>query len=196
MLKKKHEIVKNHQASQLSRRIQERRMQMGLSLRELAARAGVTASFLSQVERGQSNPSLKTLQAIARTLNVPIFYLLVDDSSENHHLVRRGEGTRSAFATPNVSLEVFSPSPEAQRKMLAFVARFQPGYSEETVPSQQPTEECIIVLSGALLIDLKDGSHILQTGDSITFDGMNIRRLTALNHEEVVYLSFSTPPYV
>jgi len=188
--------VNTHHANQLSRRIQERRKQMGLSLRELATRAGVSASFLSQVERGRSNPSLKTLQAIAKTLDVPIFYLLVEDGSEKHHLVRRGEGQRSGFATPNVNLEVFSPGPEARRRMLAFVGRFQPGYSEETVPSRRPTEECIIVLKGRLKIELESGSCVLNEGDSITFDGMDIRRLTALGDQETAYLSFSTPPYV
>ena len=188
--------MKPDQSSQLSRRIQERRAQMGLSLRELAAQAGVTASFLSQLERGQSNPSLKTLQAIAKTLNVSIFYLLVDESSDKHYLVRSGQGQRMAFSTPNVDLEVFSPGPEANRKMLAFVGRFQPGYEQETVPSRQPTEECIIVLKGALEIDLESSSHVLNAGDSITFDGMTISQLSAISDQETVYLSFSTPPYV
>jgi len=169
---------------------------MGLSLRELATRSGVTASFLSQVEREQSNPSLKTLQAIAKTLEVSIFYLLVADGSERHYLVRRGEVQRSGFATPNVNLEVFSPGPEANRKMLAFVGRFQPGYSEKTVPSRQPTQECITVLVGKLKIDLESSSCVLDEGDSITFNGMDIRRLTALGDQELTYLSFSTPPYV
>jgi transcriptional regulator with XRE-family HTH domain len=188
--------MKTDQSIKLGRRVQERRKQMGLNLRELAGQAGVTASFLSQLERGQSNPSIKSLQAIAKTLNVSIFYLLVDESSDSHYLVRNGRGPRFALSDSNVDLEMFSPGPESNRKMLAFVGRFQPGYDQEVIPSRQPTEECIHVLEGCLRVELESSSYILDAGDSITFDGMAIRRLAVVGDQKTEYLSFSTPPFV
>lgn len=180
----------------LGRRIQERREQMGLSLRELAAQSGVTASFLSQLERGQSNPSLKTLQAVANTLDVSIFYLLVEESSDSHYLVRNQQGPHFLLSDSNVDLETLSPGPEMDQKMLAFVGRLQPGYDHEVVPSRLPTQECIHVLKGCLRVELKAAGYLLYTGDSITFDGMDLRRLAVVDEQETAYLSFSTPPCV
>lgn len=188
--------MESEQNLKLGHRIQERREQMGLSLRELANQAGVTASFLSQLERGQSNPSLKSLQAIANTLGVSIFYLLVEESSDSHYLVRNRQGPRFFLSDSNVDLEAISPGPETEQKMLAFVGRLQPGYDHEVVPSRLPTEECIHVLTGHLRVELETTSYTLDCGDSITFDGINLRRLTVIGEQETVYLSFSTPPCV
>jgi len=188
--------MEGEQFFKVGRRIQERREQMGLSLRELADRAGVTASFLSQLERGQSNPSLKSLQAIANTLDVSIFYLLVEESSDSHYLVRNRQGPHFFLSDSNVDLEAISPGPETDQKMLAFVGRLQPGYDHEVVPSRLSTEECIHVLKGCLRVEVETAGYILDNGDSITFDGMDLRRLTVVGDQETVYLSFSTPPCV
>ena len=188
--------MESRQSIKLGRRIQERREQMKLSLRKLANEADVTASFLSQLERGQSNPSLKSLKAIANTLNVSIFYLLVEDGSDNHYLVRSKQGPRFSLSDPNVALETLSPGPETDQKMLVFMGHFQAGYDHEVVPSRLPTEECIYVLQGCLKVELETASYRLDTGDSITFDGMTLRRLAVVGDQETVYLSFSTPPCV
>lgn len=186
----------NDRSVTLGRRIKERRKQLGLSLRDLAEQAGVTASFLSQLERGHSNPSIKSLQAITKTLNVSIFYLLVEDNSDRHYLVRNGQGRRFALSDSNVDLEMFSPGPHSNRKMLAFVGRLQPGYDQEVIPARQTTEECIHVLEGCLQVDLVDASYTLDPGDSVTFDGMSLQRLKVIGDRTTVYLSFSTPPFV
>ena len=188
--------METDQSTKLGHRVQERRKQMGLNLRELAAQAGVTASFLSQLERGQSNPSIKSLQAIANTLNVSIFYLLVDESADTHYLVRNRQGLHFVLSDSDVDLEMFSPGPKSNRKMLAFSGRFQPGYNHEVIPSRKPTEECIHVLEGCLRVELESSSYILDAGDSITFDGMAIRRLAVVGDDKTEYLSFSTPPFV
>lgn len=184
------------QILKLGQRIQERREQMGLSLRDLANRAGVTASFLSQLERGQSNPSLKSLQTIANILDVSIFYLLVEDSSDSHYLVRNRQGPRFFLSDSNVDLEAISPGPNADKKMLGFVGRLQPGYDHEVIPSRLSTEECIHILTGCLRVELESDGYTLDIGDSITFDGTELRRLAVLGDQETVYLSFSTPPCV
>lgn len=188
--------MENDRSAALGRRIKERRKQLGLSLRELASQAGVTASFLSQLERGYSNPSIKSLQAITKTLNVSIFYLLVEDNSDSHYLVRSGQGRRFVLSDSNVDLEMFSPGPQSNRKILAFVGRLQPGYDQEVIPARQTTEECIHVLEGCLLVVLADASYTLNIGDSLTFDGMSLQRLTVIGDKTTVYLSFSTPPFV
>jgi len=64
--------------SSLGPRLRARRKALGLSRRSLAARAGVSASFLSQVERGLVSPSIQTLIAVSRALEVPIYHFLLE----------------------------------------------------------------------------------------------------------------------
>jgi transcriptional regulator with XRE-family HTH domain len=57
-------------------RIRQRRKKLGYSLRELGTRAGLTASFLSQIENNQCSPSLASLDRIATALEAPMYVLL------------------------------------------------------------------------------------------------------------------------
>jgi transcriptional regulator with XRE-family HTH domain len=173
----------------LGRRIQERREQMGLSLRTLAGQSGVTASFLSQVERGQTTPSLHSLQGIAKTLKVPLFYLLIEESSDGH-LVRDGHGARLMMSHSDVEYEIRSPGRE--RKILAFVARCQPGHRHDAIPPGQSTKECIYVIRGSLRVELEDGGYVIEAGDSITFDGLALRSVAVAGDRETLYLVFRT----
>jgi transcriptional regulator with XRE-family HTH domain len=59
-------------------RMRARRKALGLSLRSLAARTGVSASFLGQPERGIVGPSIQTLIAVSRALEVPIYHFLLE----------------------------------------------------------------------------------------------------------------------
>ena len=62
----------------LGERIRRRHQELDLSLRALDGEIGVTASFLSQIERNQASPSIETLRKIAHRLDVPIFQLLLE----------------------------------------------------------------------------------------------------------------------
>ena len=63
----------------LGKKVQDFRNMRGMSLRELAKRAGMTASMLSQIERDLVNPSISTLKAIAQALEVPMFKFFKED---------------------------------------------------------------------------------------------------------------------
>ena len=58
----------------IGKKVNERRKEIGLSLRELGDLSGLTAGFLSQIENDQVSPSLNSLQSIASALKVPMFY--------------------------------------------------------------------------------------------------------------------------
>ncbi|WP_361920465.1 helix-turn-helix transcriptional regulator [Streptomyces sp. NPDC046876] len=55
------------------------RKKKGLTIREFAESAGISTSLISQLERGQANPSLSVLELIAQALNVPLFTLFIND---------------------------------------------------------------------------------------------------------------------
>lgn len=191
-------------------RIQERRAALDLSLRELARRAELTASFLSQVERGQANASIDSLRRIAEALEVPILYFLaehpttelatVEESSSSQRpapaytpVVRVAERPRLTLPVSGVAYELLTP--DLGRKMEAMCGRLAPGTGNVARRLRIPTEEFIYVLSGALLIGLDSGEYILHAGDTIYFEGQTLRQLACASEtEEAVWISIITPP--
>lgn len=75
----------------LGKKIQDFRNMRSMSLRELAKRAGTTASMLSQIERNLVNPSISTLKSIAQALEVPMFKFFKEEEPQVQMIVRRGE---------------------------------------------------------------------------------------------------------
>ena len=178
---------------QLGQRIKERRQELQLSLRELAERTGLTASFLSQVERDLSSPSIESLRKISKALGVPIFRLLVEQEAKSP-VVRRNRRMKLTFSGSRLDYQLLTPDLNRNRKMEVFLEEWEAGGERTTVPVSQYTEEFIYVLQGQLEIQLGDEVHVLDARDSIYFEGPLLRRLAARGDETLRLLSVITPP--
>ena len=151
----------------------------------------MTASFLSQVERDLASPSLKSSKAIAEALGVPVFRFLLDESNGGY-VVRHGQRKRLSLPNPTLDYELLTP--DLDHKMLLFLGRYEPGGSSEAISKKPGVEECICVLQGLLEIELAEGTYLLETGDSIYFEAVDLCRITARGEENLLYLSVSSPP--
>jgi len=191
----------------LGERLKLRRKELGLSLRELATRTDVTASFLSQVENGKTNMSLDTLRLVAEVLKVPLVYFfsegknsnkpssLYDGSNGNKYNPVVREGHRPRIILPDSGVIYEKLVPDMNRSMEPFFGRLMPGKQNVARALREPTEEFIYVLSGSLLIGLEEEDYVLNKGDSIYFEGRKLRRLIcASENEEAVWISVISPP--
>jgi len=176
---------------ELGRRIRERRQELGLSLRDLAARVGLTASFLSQIERDLACPSIESLRKISLALEVPIFSFLVEPG-DKCPIVRQDRRVRLNLPDSSLAYQLLTPG--LNRKMEAFLAEREPGQETLTVPSRQQTEEFIYVLQGQLEIQLNEDVYSLEPGDSVYFEGAALRRLASRGDETLRFISVITPP--
>jgi transcriptional regulator with XRE-family HTH domain len=176
---------------ELGIRLRARRQELGLSLRDLADRVGLTASFLSQIERGLASPSIESLRKISDALEVPIFHFLVEPDIKSP-VVRRNE--RALLKLPDSNLTYQLMTPDLNRKMEVFLAEREPGDEKITIPLRQETEEFIYVLQGQLEIELDEEVYLLGPGDSIYFDGPLLRRLAARGDMTLRFISVITPP--
>ncbi|NOJ99781.1 helix-turn-helix transcriptional regulator, partial [Corallococcus coralloides] len=79
--------------SLIARSLVRERSRTGLSLAEVARRAGIAKSTLSQLESGNGNPSLETLWALCVALDIP-FARLLEPQAQKTQVLRRGEGTK------------------------------------------------------------------------------------------------------
>ncbi|MDR3576158.1 MAG: XRE family transcriptional regulator [Anaerolineaceae bacterium] len=182
-------------------RIRVRRNELQLSLRDLASQTELTASFLSQLERGQTNASVDSIRKICSALGISLLSLLPEEPLPDAQqatsrlyspLVRSNERPRISFPDIQVTYELFTP--DLSRKMEGFFVRLEPGKGNIAHQLREPTEECIFVLAGTLTIELESGRYELNKHDSIYFEGMKLRKLANNSSEEAVWISIITPP--
>ena len=198
--------------SSIGTRLKHRRETIEISLRKLAQKTDLSASFLSQVERGKANLSLNSLEKIAEALEVPLLYFLSEDSpaststsptfatlSENipanssyDPVVRADCRSKLILPVTGVTYELIVPN--LGQKMVAIAGRLSPGTNNVARSLREPTEEFIYVFSGILLVELKTGQYFLNPNDSIYFDGDSLKNLScASKNENATWLSIITP---
>src|SRR5690348_681897 len=100
-------------------RVKALREAMDLSLRDLAERSGVSAPMLSQVERGETSPTLQVANRIAEGLELRLSQLLRLDEDGAVTVVRRDERRQGPSAVPGHSYEILTPPLPGQRAELS-----------------------------------------------------------------------------
>ena len=168
-------------------RIKERRLELDLSLRNLAELTNLSATFLSNLERGRANPTLASALSIAHALKIALPRLLADTSTDNL-VVRSDKRGRLVFPDTHVSYEVLTP--QVTRKMVLFRVCLAPetGYTLQQ-PLGDPSEECIVVLSGTVELTLAGKVYELEAGDSIYFENRYLENIRALGETSADYIS-------
>jgi transcriptional regulator with XRE-family HTH domain len=172
-------------------KIKQQRKKMGLSLRDLAEKVDLTASFLSQIERDIASPSIESLRKISQALNVPVFYFLFEQDGPSP-VVRKNQ--RRTMTLPESSITYQLLTPNAERKMELIIGEIDPQDGALPLIHYQQTEECIYVLQGLLEVTLGAEVYLLEAGDTIYFEGPMLQNLAVRGREKVRYLSAITPP--
>jgi transcriptional regulator with XRE-family HTH domain len=152
----------------LGPRLRELRRQRGITLRQVAESAGVTESFVSQVERGAANPSVATLRRMAEALGETMASLFVGADTAGM-VVRAGE--RKRLRHPSGSDEEYLLTPRSAKTLEIIYAIVGPGTGSGDEPyTHQADEECVIVLAGQLEVGVNGEMHHLDTGDALLLD--------------------------
>jgi quercetin dioxygenase-like cupin family protein len=138
----------------------------------VAAAAGVTKGFLSEVERGLTAPSVATLLRLCRTLNIEIAQLFEGDGRA---LIRAAERSPVEFGGQGVT--EYQLTPAGERRVLVLMSEIAPGGgSGEEDYVLDADVEVAHVLDGTLDVDLDGTRHRLSSGDSLTFESRTPHR--------------------
>jgi transcriptional regulator with XRE-family HTH domain len=152
-------------------RVKSLRESMDLSLRDLAERSGVSAPMLSQVERGDTSPTLAVAQKIASGLDLTLSQLLRLD--EDRHVVIVRAGTGRTRRRRGHKLEELTPPLPGQRADVS-VHTLAPGAATgapDDPPVHEPgSRETTVVIDGTAELFIDGLRHELREGDSVTFD--------------------------
>jgi len=144
---------------------------MGLSLRNLAERSGVSAPMLSQVERGETSPTLAVAAKIASGLELTLSQLLRLDEGEHVAISRAGERRRSARGGHRFE-ELTPPLPgqRADVSLHTLEAGATTGGPGDPPMHEPGSRETTVVLGGTLALVIEGRRHELREGDAVTFD--------------------------
>jgi transcriptional regulator with XRE-family HTH domain len=152
-------------------RVRALREAMSLSLRDLADRSKVSAQMLSQVERGETSPTLAVAAKIASGLELTLSQLLRLDEGQ-HVAISRAAERRSSRRGGHLIEELTPPLPGQRADVSLHV--LDPGATTggaSDPPMHEPgSRETAIVLAGDLALVLEGRRTELQEGDSVTFD--------------------------
>jgi len=157
----------------IGQRIRALREAMDLSLRDLGERCGVSAPMLSQVERGETSPTLAVAERIAGGLELTLSQLLRLDEGAGVTVVREHERLRAGTARGGHRYEVLTPPLPGQRAEVtehALAPRASTGGPGDPPMHEPGSRETAVVTGGALRLVCDGAVHELATGDAVTFD--------------------------
>lgn len=158
-------------AGRVGARVRALRELRGLSLRELAARAGVSAPMLSQVERGETSPTIAVATKIAAGLELSLSQLLRLD--EGHHVVIVRRTQRRRTSRDGHRFEELTPPLPGQPAEVSLhtlrpgAATGGPGDPPKHAPGSRETA---VVQAGTIVLAIDADRYELREGDSVTFD--------------------------
>jgi transcriptional regulator with XRE-family HTH domain len=171
-------------------RVKALREAMSLSLRDLSLRSGVSAPMLSQVERGETSPTLAVAARIASGLDLSLSQLLRLDEGGEVSVVRAAE--RRHGGADGHRYEILTPPLPGQRAevsrhtLTSGAATGGPG----DPPMHEPgARETALVESGAVVLVVDGVRHDLAAGDCVTFDADLPHHFENPNQEEAVLLA-------
>jgi transcriptional regulator with XRE-family HTH domain len=173
----------------LGRRLRALRKERGLTLAQLGQQVGLSASYLSQIERGAIMPSLPKLTAISRVLGVEVRCFFEEDTPPC--VVRSSQG-KILREGGQILIELLSADP-AGKNIFPYRVACQPGASCEQ-PSMYHGEECAFVLAGQLTVTLGDETIVLNAGDSIHYQRHQPRSWKNEGDRECIVIWAACPP--
>ena len=149
--------------------IRRERDRTGMSLSELARRAGIAKSTLSQLESGTGNPSLETLWALGVALGVP-FSRLVDPSRPGVRVIRAGEGLSVYAERASYAATLLATCAAGARQDIYRVLA-QPDEPRISDPHMAGTVEHVVLSTGRALVGPAGEPPEIAAGDYVTYPG-------------------------
>lgn len=149
--------------------LRNRRKALGLTMQQVADAAGLSAGFISQVERGLTAPSLSSLASLATVLEAHISDFLTQPAAD----IKTRQTNRATYSVPGSQLAYERVSSSFDGSVLhSVIMHEQPGQRSE--PISHVGEEMFYIIAGAVTIELEGEVFVLSQGDSFHFDSRRV----------------------
>lgn len=165
-------LISLHHYNMVGEKIRKIRTSKGITINEVARKSGLTASFISQFERGLTQASIASIQKIAQAIGINLSFLFDEGGSSQkpRHtpvLVRKSERKKLAYPEPEKTVKYLLTGLEGKFEVIYSVV--EPGGGSGELYTHDSDEECVTVLRGKMEINVGGEIYILEEGDSITF---------------------------
>ena len=181
------------------------RKQRGMTLEELSAKTGIAAAHLSLIERDKRDPSIQTLNKIAKALEVDtevFWWNTVETPSEQkaeYDLVRCDERKKyHGVYNDKLTYEYVTNSavygPKGGESMEGYIAKVAPGGNTNPfAPTAHRSDEFVYVIKGRMICQVEETKIEMQQGDCITIKGNMAHRFINDFDDEVEVLMVREP---
>jgi transcriptional regulator with XRE-family HTH domain len=173
-------------------RLRSLRKARRLTLRDIAGRAALSESFVSQLERGQTGATIQSLQRISSALGVDVSDLFASNEVPGPQVVRRGARNPVAWGTLGRKALL---TPKSFEFLEVVAAEFEPGGSTgESAYAHGDSEELFLVLDGSIEFELDGETMSLAAGDSVHYRSSAPHRASNQGTERAEVLYVISPP--
>lgn len=173
-------------------RLKELRTSRQLSLRDLGKATGLSATLLSQIERGVTNPSLRTLRLLADHFGQSIATLFQGTPSLDAAHVTRPEDRM--IITANDGKVSYRRVTHGNGSLEVLHGTLEPGESSSEDAWSHEAVECAYVLAGELTVEVDEETFLLGTGEAITLCSKRPHRYVNAGQASTEFLVSVTPP--
>lgn len=165
---------------ELGRRVKQLRLHKGLTLKEIEAKVGVSATHVSEVERGKTSPTVGALSKIALALEVNASFLIDFPMGRVVSVTRPGSRLELNTSDHAASMEVLTRE-QPYAELSFFLVTLAPDQKGKIVREARPGDKLIHVLDGVLEISVGVGrTYILKRGDTLHFKASHPQELRNL----------------
>lgn len=175
----------------LGKRLNELRLAKAMSLRDLARETGLSATLLSQIERGVTEPSLTTLRKLSAVFGQSVSSLFAAEVDDAIWISRPGQRTSIMGPQGGVSYERVS---RGNGQMEVLRAVFQPGQFSTELPITHPSMECVYVIRGSLTAQIGGQDRLVNAGECLSFDANTPHRYVNTGSDDAEIIMSVTPP--
>jgi len=140
-----------------------------MTVRQLAEKVGLSASFLYQLEQEKTSPSFSTLKSIAAALNTNITLLIEDNLPEEWLIVRGNNYKRVITGNSGMELNLLTFLGSREKRMQPMVFELAPGAASADIAEYRDKEHFLYILEGEIGVTLGDVKYLLNKGDAAYF---------------------------
>jgi len=158
-------LAVRNETPKVGARVRSLRRERGLTIEQLASATGLTKGFISQLERDRTAPSLSSIARICDALGVRLSHIFEHDPEPA--LVRSGDRPPADERSPTQN---YLLSSREEPRFQAIESEIAPGARAGDELNSLPGEvEFVYVLAGTLELKVSEETHLLETGDALTY---------------------------
>lgn len=165
------------------------------TLKDVAKRASISESLLSQIERNKISPALETLFKITDALAIEPDVLFADMSKERHiQIVKKSQRKKISKKGIHYTMLSRTVNPNSRYELESFMIELAPGKSQDSLKSTHPGQECGFIMKGKAELQFGESLYKLEEGDSISFSSTVPHAIKNVGEESLVAYWVTSPP--